>query len=61
MTDQQHRELEAQMEAAIAAGYRKAERTPEQQLPEDWEDQIVEDAIDQVFESREQYSIWAAS
>jgi hypothetical protein len=61
MTDERHAELERKMEREIAKGYRKAERTPEAELPADWEDQIVEDAIDRVFQSREEYNEWAAS
>jgi hypothetical protein len=61
MTDEQHAEYEKRMEKAIAKGYRKADRTPEAELPEDWEDKIVEDAIDAVFPNRQVYEQWAAS
>ena len=45
MTDERHAELERQMEREIAKGYRKADRTPEADLPEDRGEPSVEGAI----------------
>lgn len=58
LTDDAYLKIDAKIAREIEKGYRRAERTPEADLPEDWEDRITDDALMTVLGSQEAIDAW---